>query len=204
MRFLWAEGVKSAEIHCRMLAQYGARIRHQRNIYKWIERFKEGRTSVTDGSLPGRPSTSHTGQHVQRVDAFIREYQWLSLARVAQVRLAWWCPASGADVASWATGNLVFRRAEEDRWTISEVHHCAGGLCRNLHQWKSCYLKVAFTYPFTLVCNRAQLRRLTFLLQQFLVLHPYTCRILFLWWNYRVRHMSINRCTFCRWSLLGN
>jgi hypothetical protein len=39
--FLWADGVKSAEIHRRILAQYGARTMHQRKIYKWIERFKE-------------------------------------------------------------------------------------------------------------------------------------------------------------------
>jgi hypothetical protein len=45
VRFLWAEGVKFAEIHRRMLAQYGARTMHQRKIYEWIERFKEGRTS---------------------------------------------------------------------------------------------------------------------------------------------------------------
>jgi hypothetical protein len=50
VRFLWAEGVKSAEIHCRMLAQYGARTMHQQKIYEWIERFKEGRTSVMDES----------------------------------------------------------------------------------------------------------------------------------------------------------
>jgi hypothetical protein len=48
VRFLWAEGVKSVEIHCRMLAQYGARTMHQRKIYKWIEHFKEGRTSVNE------------------------------------------------------------------------------------------------------------------------------------------------------------
>jgi hypothetical protein len=45
-----AEGVKSAEIHRRMLAQYGARTMHQRKIYEWIKLFKEGRTSITDES----------------------------------------------------------------------------------------------------------------------------------------------------------
>jgi transposase len=50
VRFLWAKGVKSAEIHRRMLTQYGASTMHQRNIYEWIERYKEGGTSVTDGS----------------------------------------------------------------------------------------------------------------------------------------------------------
>jgi hypothetical protein len=32
VRFLWAEVLKSAEIHRRMLAQYGARNMHQRKI----------------------------------------------------------------------------------------------------------------------------------------------------------------------------
>jgi hypothetical protein len=36
VRFLWAERVKSAEIHRRMLAQYGARNIHQGKIYEWI------------------------------------------------------------------------------------------------------------------------------------------------------------------------
>jgi transposase len=73
VRFLWSEGVKSAEIHRRMLAEYGACTMHQRRIYEWIERFKEGRTSVTDESRPGRLSTSRTDQHIQRVNALIRE-----------------------------------------------------------------------------------------------------------------------------------
>jgi transposase len=75
VRFLWAEGVKSEEIHRRMLAQYGTSTMHQRKIYEWIERFKEGRTSVTDESRPGRPSTSRRDKHIQRVDALIREDQ---------------------------------------------------------------------------------------------------------------------------------
>jgi hypothetical protein len=73
VHFLWAEGVKSVELHRQMLPQYGARTMYQRKIYEWIECFKEGRTSVTDESQPGRPSTSCTDQHIQRVDALIRE-----------------------------------------------------------------------------------------------------------------------------------
>jgi transposase len=88
VRFLWVEGVKSAEIHRWILVQYGVRTMHQRKIYEWIKRVKEGRTSVTDESRPGHPSTSRTDQHDQRVDALIREDRRLTLARVA-VRLAW-------------------------------------------------------------------------------------------------------------------
>lgn len=59
VRFLWAERerVKLAEIHCWMLAQYGVYTMYQRQEYEWEERFKAGRTRVTDESRPGRPST---------------------------------------------------------------------------------------------------------------------------------------------------
>jgi transposase len=73
VRFLWAEGVKSVEIRHRMLTQYGTRTMNQRKIYEWIQRFKEGKTSVTDESRSGRPSTSHMDQNIQGVDALIRE-----------------------------------------------------------------------------------------------------------------------------------
>jgi transposase len=89
VRFLWAEAVKSRENNRRMSVQYGARTMHQRKIYEWIERFKEGRTSVTNESRSGRPSTSRADQHIQRVDALIRDDRRLALARVAQVRLVW-------------------------------------------------------------------------------------------------------------------
>jgi transposase len=63
------------------------RIMNQRKIYELIERFEKGRTSVTNESRPGRPSTSRTDEHIQRVAALIREDRRLTLARVA-VRLA--------------------------------------------------------------------------------------------------------------------
>jgi len=61
--FLWAEGVKPVEIHCRMLAQYGQSTMSQRKVYEWLERFKSGRTHVTDEGRSGRPSTSCTQDH---------------------------------------------------------------------------------------------------------------------------------------------
>jgi len=63
VRFLWAEGVKPVEIHRLMLAQYGQSTMSQRTVYEWVERFKSGRTRVTDGGRSGRPSTSRTQDH---------------------------------------------------------------------------------------------------------------------------------------------
>ena len=60
VRFLWAEGVKPVEIDRRILAQYGQSTMSQRKIYEWVEKFKSGRTRVTDEDRSGRPSTSRS------------------------------------------------------------------------------------------------------------------------------------------------
>jgi len=60
VRFLWAEGLKPVEIHRRTLAQYGQSTMSQRKVYGWVERFKSGRTRVTDEGRSGRPSTPRT------------------------------------------------------------------------------------------------------------------------------------------------
>ena len=60
VRFVWAEGAKPMEIHCCMLAQYGQSTMSQRKVYEWVERFKWGRTRVTDVGHSGRPSTSRS------------------------------------------------------------------------------------------------------------------------------------------------
>jgi len=48
------------EIHRRMMAQYGQSTMSRRKVYEWVERFKSGRTRVTDEGRSGRPSTSRT------------------------------------------------------------------------------------------------------------------------------------------------
>ena len=60
VRFLWAQGVKPVEIHRRTLAQCGQSTMSQRKVYEWVERFKSGRTRVTDEGRSGRPSTSRS------------------------------------------------------------------------------------------------------------------------------------------------
>jgi len=50
--------VKPVEIHRRMLAQYGQSSMSQRKVCEWVERFKLGRTRVTDEGRSGRPTKS--------------------------------------------------------------------------------------------------------------------------------------------------
>ena len=60
IRFLAADGVKPSKDYRRMSAQYGSSCLNQRNVYKWIERFKEGRASIKDEPRQGRPSEVNT------------------------------------------------------------------------------------------------------------------------------------------------
>jgi len=79
VRFLWAE-VKPVQIHGRMLAQNGQSTVSQRKVYEWAERFKSGRTRVTDEGRSGRPSTSRAqGHKSSRKASYPQEYRnWLN------------------------------------------------------------------------------------------------------------------------------
>jgi translation initiation factor 2B subunit (eIF-2B alpha/beta/delta family) len=70
--------MKPVEIHSRMLAQYVHSTFSQRKVYEWVERFKLGRTHVTDEGRCGRPSTSHTQDHIDRADAMIQNIETIS------------------------------------------------------------------------------------------------------------------------------
>ena len=60
IRFLGAEGVKPADIHRIILAQYGGtNCMNQRIVYEWVETLKSGRTVVTDEAQSGRHHVEH-------------------------------------------------------------------------------------------------------------------------------------------------
>ena len=66
IRFLRSESVSGAEIHRRLSAQYGNRVLPQWSFYKWIEKLKNGRTSVTHEGA-GHPSTATTDDNTECV-----------------------------------------------------------------------------------------------------------------------------------------
>ena len=71
------------EIHRHMLAQYGQSTMSQRKVYVWVERFKSGRTCITNEGHSGRPSTSRTQDHIDRADDMIREDRRITVSEVA-------------------------------------------------------------------------------------------------------------------------
>jgi hypothetical protein len=52
---------------------YGNSVLPQRSVYEWIEKFKNGRTSVTHEEEAGRPSTATTDDNTKRVREGIKK-----------------------------------------------------------------------------------------------------------------------------------
>jgi hypothetical protein len=71
VRFLWAEGVKGAEIHTHLCAQNGDNFLPCRSVYKWIEMLKNDWTSAMDAEHLGRPLMSTTVEMREEVRAII-------------------------------------------------------------------------------------------------------------------------------------
>ncbi|KYN35734.1 hypothetical protein ALC56_09934 [Trachymyrmex septentrionalis] len=44
----------------------------RRNVYKWVNRFKEARESVDDDARVGRPSTSRHDENIQHVHDLVK------------------------------------------------------------------------------------------------------------------------------------
>ena len=83
IRFMWAEGVKGAEIHARLCTQYGDNALPRRSVYEWIKMFKNGRTSVMDAESSGWPSTSTTGD---KLDSIIKREEKRPSTRFRQTQ----------------------------------------------------------------------------------------------------------------------
>lgn len=53
---------------CEMLTKvYGKSTMSKRRVNEWYKRFHDRRVDVKDDECPGRPSTSTTGENVQKV-----------------------------------------------------------------------------------------------------------------------------------------
>ena len=86
IRFLWSEGTSEAEVHRRLLAQYGNFALPKRTVYEWIERFKSGRTSVKHAEGARRPSTTTTDEKTwQEMILMDRHIAIDGMARSAQI-----------------------------------------------------------------------------------------------------------------------
>jgi len=85
VRFLFSEGVKPIDIHCRMRIQYGDRYMSHTQEYKWTEKFKNGVCSVEDSPRPSRAFTAVTEDNFAAVENVIWENRHVTVKKMASL-----------------------------------------------------------------------------------------------------------------------
>jgi hypothetical protein len=71
IRFLWLEGVSGAAFHQKLSAQYENSILLQWSVYKWIEKFRNGCTSVINEKGAGCPPMATNEDNVEHARTLI-------------------------------------------------------------------------------------------------------------------------------------
>jgi transposase len=71
VRFLWAEGLSTKDIHKEMFSAYGGKCLSRKAVHNWIEKFCQGLSKVADDARPGRPVEIATEATVQRLELLI-------------------------------------------------------------------------------------------------------------------------------------
>lgn len=84
--FLWKEGVKTSEIIQRLQGVFGESAESKSTVYRWIDRFKTGRTSLEDDPRSGRPSTSVNERNITAVEDLLKEDRRMTIRQIS-VRL---------------------------------------------------------------------------------------------------------------------
>ena len=142
IRFLWAEGVPGAEMHRRISVQYGNSVVSQRMVYEWIERFKNGRTSIKHEEGVRRPFTSITDVNTEWVGDMIQHNRWVTIDEVAHQLQISHCAAYAI-----IHNRLAFHKSvhdgsqrESQNWTKWNVRTAANGF------WITVVLKVTTSW----------------------------------------------------------
>lgn len=82
--FLWKEGVKTCEIVPRLRAVFGENAETKSTVYRWVERFKSGRTTIEDDPRSGRPNTAINKESVKAVEKIVEQNERVSIRKVAK------------------------------------------------------------------------------------------------------------------------
>ncbi|KAH7949075.1 hypothetical protein HPB49_004954 [Dermacentor silvarum] len=83
IRFLTAEGVKSATIHRWRVTVYCEDCVSDKSVRKWSARFRAGRESVVDDPRPGQANTSIMADLIDKVDDLVRSDRRVTLGMLA-------------------------------------------------------------------------------------------------------------------------
>ncbi|UYV76704.1 hypothetical protein LAZ67_14001830 [Cordylochernes scorpioides] len=110
--------IQTSQICQRMKNIYGESCLSQKNIYKWVNEFKNGRITCTDIERPGRPSVTATPSTINAVENLILEDRKISIFTIA-------------DNLNISYGTALLKRYEE------EGDHFLGQIVTGDESW--CY-----------------------------------------------------------------
>ena len=84
IKFLVKLGKNGQEILQMLEMVYGGSAMKRRTVYKWVDRFKEGKESVDDDARAGRPSTSRVDENIQRVYDLVEADRRITTRMIAE------------------------------------------------------------------------------------------------------------------------
>jgi hypothetical protein len=71
IKFLVKLGKNGPEIHQMLQQVYGECALKERTVFKWVQRFREGRENPKDDARSGRPFTSSGNESIDRVRSLV-------------------------------------------------------------------------------------------------------------------------------------
>ena len=83
MKYLWQKGLSPKEIHEDMTKTLGKSSVSYSSVKKWIAEFKQGRDSIKDDDIPGRPISVRHAETVAKVHNLIMADRRLSIRFMA-------------------------------------------------------------------------------------------------------------------------
>ena len=77
-------GKNGPEIHHMLQQVYGECALKERTVFKWVQRFREGREDHKDDARSGRPSTSSGNENIDRVRSVVLSDRRLTARMIAE------------------------------------------------------------------------------------------------------------------------
>jgi len=84
IKFLVNLGKSGNEIRQMLVQVYGDNAMKKIAVYKWVNRFSDGRESVTGEERSGRPETSRTEENTAKIRQILRENRRLTVRSIAE------------------------------------------------------------------------------------------------------------------------
>ena len=81
----WKNGKGADGIHKELIAAEGDKALSKRTIYRWIEAFEAGQSSIEDGSRSGRPREAITPSNINIIENLINDDPHITIESIRQV-----------------------------------------------------------------------------------------------------------------------